>query len=124
MGPVDIIILGAVAAAFVAVVLHVRKKGTCGDCSAGAIGRAAGLPCVRGRRQGHRAALRRDAPAFLTLAPGPTLPMRGEFRNGHSAMSGRPFSRAAGDGGVEARRPLRPGNHAETKIWNNRSVTI
>ncbi len=47
MGPVDIIILGAVAAAFVAVVLHVRKKGTCGDCSAGAC-----ASCASGGRRG------------------------------------------------------------------------
>ena len=31
MGPIDIVILLAVAAAFAAVVMRVRKKGTCGD---------------------------------------------------------------------------------------------
>ena len=37
MSPIDIVILLAIAVAFVAVVLRVRKKGTCGDCaSAGA----------------------------------------------------------------------------------------
>ena len=33
MGLADIIILALVAAAFVAVVLRVRKKGVCADCS-------------------------------------------------------------------------------------------
>ena len=47
MGPVDIIILGAVAAAFVAVVFRVRKKGTCGDCSGGAC-----ASCASGGQRG------------------------------------------------------------------------
>ncbi len=35
MGLLDIIILVAIAAAFVAVVLRVRKKGACADCAQG-----------------------------------------------------------------------------------------
>lgn len=35
MGPLDIIILGLVAIAFVAVIVRVRRKGTCGDCAQG-----------------------------------------------------------------------------------------
>ncbi len=33
MGPVDIVILVAIAAALAAVVLRVRRKGVCADCS-------------------------------------------------------------------------------------------
>lgn len=47
MGPIDIIILAAVAAAFVAVVLRIRKKGTCGDCSGGSC-----ASCASGSRRG------------------------------------------------------------------------
>lgn len=39
MAPIDIAILAAVGIAFVAVVIRIRKKGTCGDCaSAGSCG--------------------------------------------------------------------------------------
>ncbi len=47
MGPIDIVILGGIAAAFVAVVLRVRKKGTCGDCSGGSC-----ASCASGPRRG------------------------------------------------------------------------
>ncbi len=33
VAPIDLVILALVAVAFVAVVLRIRKKGTCGDCA-------------------------------------------------------------------------------------------
>ena len=33
MSPIDIILLVAIGAAFVAVLMRIKRKGTCGDCS-------------------------------------------------------------------------------------------
>lgn len=33
MSPIDIVLLVAIGAAFVAVLVRVKRKGTCGDCS-------------------------------------------------------------------------------------------
>lgn len=47
MSTIDFLIIALVLAAFVAVILRVRKKGTCGDCAqAGACGGACGGACA------------------------------------------------------------------------------
>lgn len=35
MGPIDIILLALIAVAFVAVLVRIKRKGACGDCSSG-----------------------------------------------------------------------------------------
>lgn len=51
MSLLDVIILAAIAAAFIAVCVRVRKKGTCADCIEGGScshAHAGGCPAVKG----------------------------------------------------------------------------
>lgn len=56
MSPIDIILLAVIGAAFIAVVLRIRHKGTCGDC--GSTGSCSGScsGCSASRRGGCPAA--------------------------------------------------------------------
>lgn len=48
MSPIDIILLAVIGAAFIAVVLRIRHKGTCGDC--GSTGSCSCSGCSASRR--------------------------------------------------------------------------
>ncbi len=51
MGPFDILILIAIAVAFIAVCVRVRRKGACADCAQGATcdhARTGGCPAAKG----------------------------------------------------------------------------